>query len=267
MNRITERIRRLFHGSKRQMLTAVSAAFIVYVLLLAGIFSYFHSEDTVTNRLDAKSGAVSLLEPAWDSVGQYKARAAEPGMKIEKDPSGVNTGQVDLFIRLKMTVTLGNFDETGKTQNYIDNYKDDNVPDTNGVNDERAKRRLDSILKAIRLAGSPDTEFLTWDDTNSKWVCNNSNFYFETVNDTTTGETTYYFYYTGGESSMKRVKPLESTAKLFDYLEMPIYKKDWFGVFDQKYEITLTAEGIPAGNYPDGLTADAAKDEFAPTSS
>jgi hypothetical protein len=54
---------------------------------------------------------------------------------------------------------------------------------------------------------------------------------------------------------MKLVKPQESTKELFNHIDIPVYKKDYFGVFDQPYNITLEAEGVPASNYPNGLTA------------
>jgi hypothetical protein len=69
-------------------------------------------------------------------------------------------------------------------------------------------------------------------------------------------KTVYYFYYTGENSdTMKLVKPQESTKELFNHIDIPVYKKDYFGVFDQPYNITLEAEGVPASNYPNGLTA------------
>ena len=63
---------------------------------------------------------------------------------------------------------------------------------------------------------------------------------------------------------MKIVKPKESTKELFDHIDIPIYKKDYLGVFDQPYDIILEAEGIPAANYPDGLTVDEAKGNAGP---
>ena len=71
----------------------------------------------------------------------------------------------------------------------------------------------------------------------------------------------YYFYFTHGNSAqeMERVLPQQGTTDLFDHIEIPIYKKDYFGVFDQEYNIILEAEGIPAANYPNGLTVGEAK--------
>ncbi len=234
----------LLKKNKRQKITMISVVFIVYVMLLAGIFSYFQSEDMVTNRMEAKNGSVTIIEPEWDRKGQYKARASEPGMEIEKDPKGHNNGQNDLYIRLKMTIDLGTY--TAKNDSYEENFPDDDG------------RRIDSILKAIKLEN--DNDFLN----SSLTETNNSDFKMDTK--TQSGKTVYYFYYTNGDTDNKMciVKPDESTSELFDHLEIPIYKKDYLGVFDQPYSITLTAEGIPSANYPDGLTFDEAKAENGP---
>ncbi len=247
MQRMQTAVDKVFHGNKRQMITAVAGCFIVYVLLLSGIFSYFHSEDVVTNRLDAKSGSVTIQEPAWDSKGQYKARASEPGMKIEKDPSGYNNGQVDLYIRLKMTIKADSF--TSKNETYDASYHyDESV-------------RINAILDAIKLEND---SFLNSERTST----NNTKFIMETA--TESGKTVYYFYYTDGNKNdenadtMKIVKPKESTAELFDHIDIPIYKKDYLGVFDQPYDIILEAEGIPAANYPEGLTVEEAKGNASP---
>jgi hypothetical protein len=261
----------LFGKGKRQKLTMLAAGFVVYVLLLSGIFAYFHSEDSVANRLKSKNGSVTIQELNWDSSGQYKARASEPGMRIEKDPSGYNEGQADLYIRLKMTITLAEFDETNKSQTYIDNYKDNFDSETEAAvtNAERTARRLESIVNQIKLVDG--TQFITLNkqdnETNvSEWkiaACNNDNFQIElnAANNLKTGnQLEFYFYYTGGDKNadnediMRIVQPKESTEELFDYIDIPIYKKDYLGVFDQKYTITLEAEGIPAANYPNGLT-------------
>lgn len=254
--KMTDRIRR---SGKRQKLTMLSAIFIVYVLLLSGIFAYFHSKDEVTNRLTAPQGSVMIVEPQWDSKGQYKAKASEPGMKIEKDPAGYNDGQVDLFIRLKMTVTFTDMtdaEKQNKTESYRNTY----------LTDAYQYRRLALLIKQIKLADG--TQFITldkngYDSDATKWTisgCNNKKFQFEPNNKSIDPKTLeFYFYYTDGSDtapndSMAVVQPKNSTTNLFDYIDIPIYKKDWLGVFDQKYSITLTAEGIPAANYPDGLT-------------
>ena len=235
------------------MLTAAAALFIVYVLLLAGIFSYFHSEDRVTNRLDAKSGDVQLLEPKWDSTGQYQARASEPGMQIEKDPSGYNNGQVDLYIRLRMTVTLHEFETDSNRTAYNNRYDDSGTSDQAIQN---AKRRLNLILHALTMENGTPLFDMTTVGTLDTWTvnsCNNPNFVLNTC--TENGTVYYDFYYTGDntENKMKKRAPEEKTADLFNYVNIPVYKADWLGVFDQKYDITLTAEGIPAANYPEDL--------------
>ena len=223
---------KLLHDRKRQLITAAAAFFIVYVLLMSGIFSYFHSKDSVTNHMNAKGGSVTIYEPSWDSSGQFKAKASEPGMKIEKDPYGYNNGQSDVFIRLKMTIDTSNY--TAKNETYAVNFPDDK------------SKRTAAILSAIKLENG--------DPLINGTVTNNPDFIMSAVVENE--KTVYYFYYTGENSdTMKLVKPQESTKELFNHIDIPVYKKDYFGVFDQPYNITLEAEGVPASNYPNGLTA------------
>ena len=247
-DRFHKLIGRIRRSGKRQKLTMISAVFIVYVLLLSGIFAYFHSEDEVTNKFQAKNAAVKLLEPDWDSVGQDQAKASEPGMTILKDPYAKNEGQNDLYIRLKMTVSLGRFDGDGRYPEYVADLNDN-------------ARRLNSILNAIEMKkGSTTSALLGWAQRSgdiSGWVlqddCYNRDYYMEnqgvqTLNDGTTEQVFYFYYITGtkdGENSVMRVvAPQESTSELFNQLQIPIYKKDYLGVFDQKYDITVEAQAV-----------------------
>ena len=77
--------------NRRQKITLLVAAFLVYITALTGVFSYYHSEDAVTNRFVGRYGSVTIREPAWDSTGQAMAAASEPGMEIPKDPGASMT--------------------------------------------------------------------------------------------------------------------------------------------------------------------------------
>lgn len=260
---------KILNGRKRQLITALAAFFIVYVLLVSGIFSYFHSKDSVTNRLNAKSGSVTIREPSWDSSGQFMAKASEPGMKIDKDPSGYNNGQVDLYIRLKMTIELSELsdaEKADKTTAYREKY----------LTDDNRIRRLQSIAEHIRLEN--DEQLLTLEDTDnavSEWKiasCGSKSFKFEQENKSADNDKLeFYFYYTGENSegtgpndTMAAVSPDTATDELFDHIDIPIYKKDYLGVFDQPYNITLEAEGVPVSSCPDGFTAADAMDSDSP---
>ena len=250
MERIIQGVNRLFHGNKRQMLTAAALVFIVYVLLLAGIFSYYHSEDAVTNKYIAQNAAVRLFEPKWDNEGQNKARASEPGMIIPKDPYAKNEGQNNLYIRLKMTLTLGRFDGSDRYPEYESEFDND-------------ARRINSILNVIYFADDTTISKLFGFNNNQSseienWIlnddCDNPNYYMENkgtrrLNDGTM-EQVFYFYYIdkdtkySGTPEMRIVKPGETTEKLFHQLHIPYYKKDYLGVFDQSYNIMLEAQAV-----------------------
>ena len=261
-------INSIFHGNKRQMLAAIALLLIVYVLLLAGIFSYFHSEDAVTNRMTAKNGSVTIQEPDWDKTGQFMAKASEPGMEIKKDPSGYNNGQVDLYIRLKMTIELDSLTQAEKdlkTQEYKDTY----LTLKNDV------RRLKTIAENIKYVSADNASaFITLDTSDAdvrNWSitdCSNSYFVPDSANQSVDDDKlVFYFYYTNGQKNVEnkelmcRVAPDESTKELFHRVDIPEYKKDYLGVFDQPYKIIVQAEAIPVGN-DTSLTFDEAKVKF-----
>lgn len=257
--------------NRRQKLVLVSVAFFAYVLLLTGIFSYLRGKDSVTNKLTAVNGSVTLLEPMWDNQGQFMARASEPGMIIPKNPYGYNNGDIDLFIRIKMTIELEEYDDT------INNLTGTDTEDGE-VRIPTDAKRLEKIVDAVMLgdgAGAEaDYRFITLDTTGesvSEWKinsCSNDKFVFDAVNYSGNGtdkdkKLVFYFYYTNGDTDGKMcaVSPGGSTDELFQYIDIPIYKKDYLGIFDQKYDISLKAEGIPVdGN--EGLTASGAPAAF-----
>ena len=250
--------------NRQTMMLPAAVVIIVCILCMSGIFPYSRSGETAINQLTVADGSVTIQEPAWDAEGQSMAEHTEPGMLIPKNPSGINNGNTDLYIRLKMTVELKDFDETGKSQTYIDNYKDNNNPDTASTNTARAQRRLDSILKAIKCKDSNNSvyDFLTWDTTENKWICNNNKFYFDSTNYGTVSKAVYYFYFTGTQNNaMEKVEPLGETDELFSYVDIPVYKKDYLGVFDQKFDIILEAQGIPVGGN-ESLSVEDAKTKF-----
>ena len=243
-------VKNTFMNNRRQIITVAAAFFIMLALLLTGIFSYYHSEDTVTNTFKSENLGVKLLEPEWDRVGQSKARASEPGMTIPKDPCAVNSGQGRLYIRLKMTVSLGKFNAEGKSPEY--------AADLSG-----SARRMNSVLNAIEIKnGNTAAPLFDWSRKTGEigsWVladdCQNPEFYMvnagaETLNDGTYEQTFYFYCITGvkdGENSvLKTIGAGERTGELFDQITVPVYKKDYLGVFDQSYNITLEAQAIPA---------------------
>lgn len=277
---IKEVLKKLPVRNTRQKLTLLASAFIVYVVMLSGIFSYFHSEDKATNRINSKSGAVELYEPQWDGGGRVKAQTSEPGMTIEKDPYAFNSGQVSEYIRLKMTVKLDGFvprTESGGEINetYNEAFNDntgskkltDDVISANSIDiNSRRKRRLNGILSAIKTGtGDAAKALFTWNDQTQEITgCNNGKYVMVSkgMNDDCT-ECVFYFYYTNGNpGSMQEVLPSGSTERLFDSLEIPVYKADYLGVFDQGYSITMEAEAVPTAGCTDGNTIEKVKANF-----
>ena len=222
-------LKKLFRSNRRQFLTVISVIIVLYVFAGAGIFSYFHSSDVVSNRFAGKSGSVTIYEPLWNTKGEAMAKKCEPGMLIPKNPFGTNNGGKNIYVRLKMTVELEKYE--GELQGTDTDDGEIGIP-----SDEK---RLSAIINSIRLKDKTTPYFL-FDVKIKRGLKNNYS----------DGNTlVFYFYYTGGDpdNKMKLLKPGESTEELFGFLDIPVYKKDYLGVFDQKYSITLKAEAIDAG--------------------
>lgn len=224
----------------------ISLSVILYAVYTAGILAYFKSSDTVTNRLDASHGSVTISEPAWDNKGKSMAKTSEPGMKIPKDPRAYNDGEIPLYIRIKMRIRL-----SGTKNNNL--------------------QRMAAVVKAIMLDGDHSQNgtyqnFISINTDNdntdmTKWTvssCNNKYFLCDNINHSSTGnELEFWFYYTGDntgdvtERKMVIREPDEETAQLFQQINIPVYKLDYYGVFDQEYQILLRAEGIPSATFGD----------------
>lgn len=226
---------------ERQKLVLAALLLLIVLLTMTRVLSYFHSEDTATNRMEGKNGSVAIHEPAWDAEGQKMARASEPGMEIPKNPYGLNDSEINLYIRLRMTVENGAF--VSKNSDYDAQFHYDDA------------EREAAVLKAVKLADG--TALLNADRTET----NNTAFYMETV--TENGRTVYDFYYTAGGENLASVAPDGTTAELFHSLLIPYYKSEYFGVFDQPYTIQVVAEGIPVSQFPDGVKAADAAAAFA----
>ena len=209
---------------KRQIITAAALAAVVYVFVAIGIFSYYQSNDRVTNRITSKNGSVTLYEPQWDNNGQQKAHMSEPGMTIEKDPYAYNNGQVDLYVRLKMTIKLS------------------------GTSDVSNQDQKNAILGAIKYKNNSGVyvPFLTQSNT-----CVNDSYYMDQFTIDNTDTLVMYFYYTNSDEDhyMQRVRPNESTPELFNRIDIPIYTKDYLGIFDKPYDIVVEAQALPADNF------------------
>lgn len=236
---------------KRQRITVLSALFIVYSIAAAGIFSYFHGSDVVTNKLSSENGSVAVSESEWFRKGRKMAAASEPGMVIPKDPSAFNDGPIDIYVRIKMTIRLGTY--SGFLTNGIDTLDGELGIPSNA-------RRNRGIISALRIDGK---SFMTGtEEAITDWGCNNGDYVFaETEQDIESNKLVFYYYYTAGDKSggddvMRVLKPGESTSELFTELEIPVYKHEYLGIFDQNYDIDIQAEAIPARLYEEAPKVD-----------
>lgn len=261
----------------------VLLALILYYLVLATSFAFFTSVDTVTNRFLAKSIGLTLHEPGWEQTGQQMASAMEPGMVIPKDPYASNTGALDMVVRFKLTVRLGesraSLPEANQTHPGLLTPADD------------TDRKI-AILRS--LVTSDDKPFLTIEPAAGDTPTGNQalihadngrrytvsyyaasqdsygseygSFLLEAVDDDDSAEAfDLYLYYIGGnpiggtgrymtdaqgnpftqqQTQLAVLSAGASTPRLFNQMVCPIYKKDYLTVFDSAYDVNVSVEGI-----------------------
>ena len=257
-------MQKLLGKNKRQKLTIAAVAFILYVLALSGIFSYFQGSDAVTNTLRSvitqnndEEGSVTIQEPRWVASGKDMAEKIEPGMQIDKDPSGVNDGGIDLYVRLKMTVSFEEYagalkkNASALTSEEIQNGEI-GIPS----DDDRMKAIINAVKLVDQGVASP---FLMM--SGSDWICQNPSFFCEPGTSAERSYVFYFYYKDSATGNMKSVPPNGSTAELFQRVDIPIYKREYLGVFDQPFTITVQAEGIPVGS-DTSMTVEQARNRF-----
>ena len=188
---------------------------IAGLLLCVGSLAYFTSQDEVTNTVNAKMPSIALYEPEWDSKGADMAQKAVPGMVIPKDPYIYNNSDAEVYVRMKVEITV----------------------DEKEINEDLYKQIIKQIISHIYYNYNFDDEKgdLFYDTKSGEY--NNPDFYYYGG----------YFYYVENEvenKSCKALKPHEATPKLFECIELPVKKSDFDGVFDNKFTIKVIAEGV-----------------------
>ena len=229
----------------RQRLTTVASFFIAYIIMLTGIFSYFHGEDVSTKRLHSVNNQsmglmVAVREPLWDGVtddvneaGSSMAQNYSPGMKIPKNPMAVNLSEstgdaVDEYVRLVLSVSF---------------------PAESGDKD--------IILGSIKYKNSEEEYVpLLTKQGDGSYLCANPDFAVAESN----GK--FYFYYVDG-NNMKKLSSVNGenvTSELFHRVDIPESGDDYKGTFDKAFNIIVAAQAIAAeGDEPLSVTEAAGK--------
>lgn len=198
---------------------------IAGLLLCVGSLAYFTSHDEVTNTVNAKMPSIALYEPKWDSEGSKMAQKAVPGMEIPKDPYIYNNSEAEVYVRMKVEITVD-----GTTLNATDAL-------------------YQKIISYIYYNYNFDEETgnLFYDTESGKY--NNPDFYYYDG----------YFYYASGDTC-KALESHKATSKLFDCIKLPVKKTDFNnGIFDKKFTIKVIAEGVSTAVVDDPTVAECAK--------
>lgn len=198
---------------------------IAGLLLCVGSLAYFTSHDEVTNTVNAKMPSIALYEPKWDSEGAKMAQKAVPGMEIPKDPYIYNNSEAEVYVRMKVEITVD-----GTTLNATDAL-------------------YQKIISYIYYNYNFDEETgnLFYDTESGKY--NNPDFYYYDG----------YFYYASGDTC-KALESHKATSKLFECIKLPVKKTDFNnGIFDKKFTIKVIAEGVSTAVVDDPTVAECAK--------
>ena len=198
---------------------------IAGLLLCVGSLAYFTSQDEVTNTVNAKMPSIALYEPKWESEGAKMAQKAVPGMVIPKDPYLYNNSDAEVYVRMKVEITVD-----GTTLNATDAL-------------------YQKIISYIYYNYNFDEETgnLFYDTESGKY--NNPDFYYYDG----------YFYYASGDTC-KALESHKATSKLFDCIKLPVKKTDFNnGIFDKKFTIKVIAEGVSTAVVDDPTVAECAK--------
>lgn len=186
---------------------------IAGLLLCGGSLAYFTSQDEVTNNFNAKTPSIVLYETRWESEGAKMAQKAVPGMEIPKDPYIYNNSEAEVYVRMKVEITVD-----GTTLNATDAL-------------------YQKIISYIYYNYNFDEETgnLFYDTESDKY--NNPYFYYYDG---------YFYYVENGseDGSCKVLKPHQATPKLFECIKLPIMKSEFNGVFDKIFTIKVIAEGV-----------------------
>ena len=153
------------------------------------------------------------------------AQKAVPGMEIPKDPYIYNNSEAEVYVRMKVEITVD-----GTTLNATDAL-------------------YQKIISYIYYNYNFDEETgnLFYDTESGKY--NNPDFYYYDG----------YFYYASGDTC-KALESHKATSKLFDCIKLPVKKTDFNnGIFDKKFTIKVIAEGVSTAVVDDPTVAECAK--------
>jgi hypothetical protein len=243
-------------------------AVVILILGLLGVWvtlAFFTSRDEVTNTQVSNAVEIELLEPLWDKGDFKKAQVYEPGMIIDKDPCVYVNGEADVYFRIKFTITdasgndlstfkdaKGNLDTTryeailNAIYCKVGSATDSSTADTTDDSAEAESKseessKTDSQDTTTETIPAKDGYQKFYDSDSKKYQ--NPAFYYN--------ESDGWFYYGTYDQDNKKInytvlKKGEVSPTLFDYIQIPILKSDYNGLFDSGFEIKIEAQAVSA---------------------
>lgn len=188
-------------------------------LLISGVsLAFFSGRDVVTNKQQYKSIEIQLMEIRWEETGKEDAGKLQPGMVVEKDPCVYNSGDADVYVRMKLLILNGNGEEimSSSDSEEIDRYV--------------------AILEALYCkSGDTLADHALFNVSENAYSSGNTAFEYKDG---------WFYYKTDGEYTV--LKPGTATPTLFDCIKIPELKAEYNGVFDSDFKIEAVAQAVSA---------------------
>lgn len=194
---------------------------LLVILLIAFCIAAYVSTDMVTNRFNAESLDIELLEEQYDRLTAEQRSSVIPNRELPKDPKIRNTDKTDAFVFLRITVPVGRVTDV--------------EPD--GTKTERQRQELFCIKSLL----SPETDengnsFNTNSSDNEYWIELTDH---EQGTDLSGDERTYVFGYSVYLKSGELTETLFDSVRLKNIIQ---YEADP----DKLLDIYVQAYGIQA---------------------
>ena len=227
---------------RRLLLIAAAVSGALLGTMAASTAAWLSTKDAITNVLNGSSMNAALEEPIWITTGMDKAQAYLPGAEIEKDPQVLNTGNADIYVRMKVKI--------------VD--KDGNEVDYATVRAENVLKSLyykvsDGVYEPlITAAPEPYTTLPTLPAVRG---CNINGKIYYSANPNFCLASDGYFYYIKTSDANEDVPELETltrlegdtpqrTSPLFDLVKIAHRQSDYAGSFSDSYELDVTGEAV-----------------------
>lgn len=223
-----KRLKKLTKTQKKKIITLLVAAYLLVGIVIILTISLFVTFDTVTNRFEAASLEISLLEDHYDRLSPSEKMTLVPNKTLPKDPRIQNIDKTDAFVFLKVTVPVSGVTDV----------------EADGTKPSKLRQEVFRLkTEANKDDNTRETDFNTSASENDEFWIELPE--FETGTDLSGDWRTYVFGYS------VFLRPGETTETLFDYIQLKNLVQYEISP-DDLMNVRVDAYGIQA-DYVDGF--------------